>query len=179
MTTTSAPSTSILPVKFASSAFLSTSASRAAAWTWDHPPSASPVSRPASKLSDTRSKTAATSLVAIPEQKEGRRRERKIFERDHRDLHQARGTRPENARSREGSARARRRSLHGGRYGLRRGRVLPQAEPAHRPDLDRRPHRHQHAGFLAQRQRARHAPGCALWGFGLEISPTFTTSHRR
>ena len=50
-----------------------------------------------------------------------------------------------------------RRSLHRRGNRLRRGRVLSPQKSAHRPAVDRRPQRHQHARQFAQRQRSRHA----------------------
>ena len=84
-----------------------------------------------------------------------------LSEADRRDLHPHRRCRRQDARRGHDPAGAGRRPLPRRRLRLRSRRVLPPPGTEDRRALDRRPLRHQHAGDLALRQRARHAAGRA------------------
>ena len=147
-----------LCVPSTSSACRSTSAATAAASTWGRRRSASPASASASPRSATPSSTRATCRRRFP-----KRRSR------------ATSGRSTSARSRRSARSSTRRALAsldegamplvlGGDHSLGAGSVAAAADwakqtkrPADRPALGRRARRHEHAGDIAERQRARHA----------------------
>ena len=150
---TSRPNTSV------SSACRSTSASRAAAWTWAPRRCASPASKPSSRPSATKSRTCGNVPVALAETKSEGDPHAKY-------LKEITATCSKEAelviKTLEDGAipgRSGRRPLHCRRHRLGRGGVLSPQAPAYRLAVDRRPYRHQYARQLAQRQCARHAAG--------------------